>query len=59
MANHKRRRAPNQRSGCKMCKPYKGVTGYKGKADSEVAGAGGFGKIRRLRAAERDMRDEI
>lgn len=44
--HHKRKRQPNARAGCKMCKPQKSVTGYKGKVHRELLGSGGFGKIR-------------
>lgn len=57
MTNHKRKRHPNRRAGCKMCKPQKSVSGYKGLANKEILGKGGFGKIRALRHAEKDLND--
>ncbi len=54
--HHKRRRPPNARAGCKMCKPQKQVTGWKGKVEREVCGVGGgFGKIRDNVHTRQDM----
>jgi hypothetical protein len=53
--NHKRKRHPNARAGCKMCKPYKQVSGWKGLSERRLGGAGGFGKIRNLIYAKQDM----
>ncbi len=44
--NHKRKRHPSRRAGCKMCKPQKNVTGWKGMVERTICGRGGFGKIR-------------
>jgi len=56
VANHKRKRTPSTRAGCKMCKPYKDQRFSKRLAQREIAGTGGFGKLRKLRATEDDMR---
>lgn len=53
--NHKRKRHPNARAGCKMCKPQKQVSGWKGRVEREVCGAGGFGKIRDNVHSRQDM----
>lgn len=58
MAHHKRKRQPNRRAGCKMCKPQKSVTGYKSQVEDQVFHEG-FGKLRRLQAAKQDMRDSL
>lgn len=58
MANHKRKRPASSRAGCKLCKPYKDQRFSKPKAQREIAGNGGFGKLRKLRAAKDDMRAE-
>ena len=52
--NHKRRKAPPARAGCKMCKPQK-KGGYLN-PDTEV-GHYGFGKIRALRHANSDLKE--
>lgn len=51
--HYKRKRHPNARAGCAMCKPQK-----KGgmNPDKEV-GHKGFGKIRKLIHAKRDMKE--
>ena len=57
MAHHKRKKQPSIRAGCKMCKPQKAVTGYKGLVQREVLGiGGGFGKIRADIHTRQDMR---
>jgi hypothetical protein len=40
-----------------MCKPYKDQRFSKKLAQREIAGAGGFGKLRALQAAEQDLRE--
>lgn len=58
--HHKRRKQPSARAGCKMCKPQKSVTGYKGKVQREICGVGGgFGKIRALRHANNDLKESF
>lgn len=57
MANHKRRRPASTRAGCKLCKPYKDQRYSKRKAQREIAGGGGFGKLRALRHAEADLKE--
>ena len=54
--HHKRHRHPARRAGCKLCKPQKSVTGYKGKVHKEVLRSGGFGKIRADVHSQEDMR---
>jgi len=49
--NHKRRRQPNARAGCKMCKPQKS---NKFNDETSVYHVG-FGKIRKLAATKQDM----
>lgn len=50
--NFKRKRAANQRAGCKLCKPWK-VNGYRtGRADGES-----FGNHRRRVVAAAKIRD--
>jgi hypothetical protein len=39
-----------------MCKPYKDQRFSKPKAQREIAGKGGFGKIRQLRATADDLK---
>lgn len=56
MANHKRRKPASSRAGCKLCKPYKDQRASKRKAQREVMGRGGFGKLRALRHAEADLK---
>ncbi len=53
--NHKRGRPASSRAGCKLCKPYKDQRYSKPKAERQIAGGGGFGKLRRLQAAKDDM----
>lgn len=55
--NHKRKRPASTRAGCKLCKPYKDQRFSKPKAEREIHGRGGFGKLRRLQGAEQDMRE--
>lgn len=55
--HHKRRRQASARAGCKMCKPYKDQRFSKPKARRELAGAGGFGKIRKLVHTAQDLKD--
>lgn len=55
--NHKRGRPKQRRAGCLMCKPYKHPGFSKGKARREIAGTGGFGKLRAEIAARQDERD--
>jgi hypothetical protein len=57
MAHHKRRRPASTRAGCKLCKPYKDQRYSKKLAQRELAGKGGFGKIRALRHTAVDLRD--
>jgi hypothetical protein len=57
--NHKRRRPASSRAGCKLCKPYKDQRFSKARARREIAGKGGFGKIRQLRATADDMRNAV
>ena len=59
MANHKRGRPASTRAGCKMCKPYKDQRFSKALARREIAGKGGFGNIRKLRATAQDMKEEL
>ena len=59
MANHKRRRPASARAGCKMCKPYKDQRFSKPRAAREVAGRGGFGKLRQLRATAQDLKEAL
>jgi hypothetical protein len=56
MANHKRRRPASSRAGCKLCKPYKDQRFSKPLAQREIAGAGGFGKIRALIHSATDLK---
>jgi hypothetical protein len=56
--NHKRRRPASTRAGCKMCKPYKDQRFSKPKAQREIAGKGGFGKIRGLRHSADDLKHD-
>lgn len=56
--NHKRGRPASSRAGCKLCKPYKDQRYSKPKAERQIAGRGGFGKLRRLQAAKADMTAE-
>lgn len=52
--NHKRRRAPHQRAGCKMCKPNKDE---RNKSTYEkTLGHTGFGKIRGAIHANEDLK---
>lgn len=51
--HHKRKRHPNARSGCAMCKPHK--KGHATNADKEL-GHVGFGKLRKLIHAESDLK---
>lgn len=55
--NHKRGRPKQRRAGCLMCKPYKHPGFSKGKARREIAGTGGFGKLRAEIAARQDEMD--
>lgn len=50
--NHKRGKLKNVRAGCLLCKPNK-ISG----ARKKMLGHSGFGKLRRLAAAEQDMSD--
>lgn len=54
--NHKRRRPASTRAGCKMCKPYKDQRYSKPRARRQIAGRGGFGKLRGLIHTEADLR---
>lgn len=56
MANHKRKRPKSRRAGCALCKPYKDQRFSKPKSQREVAGKGGFGKIRALRHTADDLK---
>lgn len=56
MSSHKRRRPASTRAGCKLCKPYKDQRFSKPRAQRELAGKGGFGKLRRLRATAADLK---
>lgn len=56
MAHHKRGRPASTRAGCKLCKPYKDQRFSKRLAQREIAGKGGFGKLRALRHASADLR---
>ena len=51
MANHKRRRAPNARGGCAMCKPWK-KGGTKGDASAVR-----FNQYRKQHKADEEIRD--
>lgn len=53
--NHKRNRPKSQRAGCTLCKPYKHQRFGKSRAEREIAGAGGFGKIRAAVHARADL----
>jgi hypothetical protein len=55
--NHKRKRPASSRAGCKMCKPYKDQRFSKPRARREIAGRGGFGKLRKMIHTEADMRE--
>jgi len=57
--NHKRGRPASSRAGCKLCKPYKDQRYSKQKHERQIAGRGGFGKLRRLQAAKADMMDTV
>jgi len=59
MSHHKRRRAASTRAGCKLCKPYKDQRFSKALAQREIAGKGGFGKIRALVHSRADLRDAL
>lgn len=59
MANHKRKRPASTRAGCKMCKPYKDQRFSKPRARRELAGKGGFGKLRKLRATAQDLKEAL
>ena len=51
--HHKRKKHPNTRAGCAMCKPQK-----KGGANPDkVLGHKGFGKLRALFNARQDMKE--
>ena len=49
----KRKRHPNARAGCKMCKPQKSNLFN----DEKEIYHQGFGKLRRLAAAKQDLRE--
>lgn len=53
--NHKRGRPKNRRAGCLMCKPHKA----NGIPDEKEVGHTGFGKLRKLRAAKKDLKDYL
>ncbi len=53
--HHKRKRPASRRAGCKLCKPYKDQRFSKARARREIAGKGGFGKLRSLRGAAADL----
>lgn len=53
--NHKRKRHPNARAGCAMCKPQK--KGKGANPDTKVWN-NGFGKIKSLINAKADMKNE-
>ncbi|MBK7251471.1 MAG: hypothetical protein IT496_05625 [Gammaproteobacteria bacterium] len=55
--HHKRHRPASSRAGCKVCKPYKDQRFSKKLAQREIAGRGGFGKLRALSGAESDLAD--
>ena len=57
MANHKRKRHPNKRNGCKLCKYHK-ARGMMKTKDKELV-MHGFGKLRALANAKADMRDAL
>lgn len=52
--HHKRGRPKNRRSGCLMCKPNKMNGGH-----PDVLGHTGFGKLRRVIHAKRDLSDAL
>ena len=52
--NHKRRRAPNRRAGCGMCKPHK-LSHFK----QDQLGHRGFGKLRRVIHTGQDLREAL
>lgn len=52
--NHKRKRPKNRRAGCLMCKPNK-MNGWNKKNYAHT----GFGKLRDLVSAEKDMSDVL
>lgn len=54
--NYKRGKPKSVRAGCLMCKPQKAQWFSKPLAKREVHGTGGFGKLRRERGAEHDLR---
>lgn len=59
MAHHKRKRPASSRAGCKMCKAYKDQRFSKPRAQREIAGSGGFGKIRALRHTADDLKGYV
>lgn len=52
--HHKRKRHPNARAGCAMCKPQKKGNGIN---PDKMLGHKGFGKIKRLIFADKDLRE--
>lgn len=50
--NHKRGRAKQRRAGCLMCKPNK-----LGKGQEKKLGHGGFGKLKKERSTDEDLRE--
>jgi hypothetical protein len=54
--HHKRKRHPNARSGCAMCKPQKKGNGVN--PDKEM-GHSGFGKIKKLIHTKEDLKNDM
>ena len=55
MAHHKRKRPPNRRAGCAMCKPQK--KGHGANPDTGVHHRG-FSKIKKLITQKQDLKDD-
>lgn len=55
--NHKRKRPKSRRAGCMMCKPYKHQSYGKNRAEREIGGTGGFGKIRAAIHSRADLEE--
>jgi hypothetical protein len=54
--HHKRKRHPNARSGCAMCKPQKKGNGVN--PDKEM-GHSGFSKIKKLIHTKEDLKNDM
>ena len=56
--HHKRKKPKNSRSGCLMCKANK-INGYHKGRGLEALGHHGFGKLRDVYHAYRDLKDDL